>query len=74
MGSGFPYPPFNTTANPPIDLVVFDSCLTGSNDHFLTWLYPYFNGYGGYLEDQAIAGWTVKPQIPDTSVVATMLW
>ncbi len=74
MGTSGPLPPFNTTGNPPVDLVVFDTCLTGSNDHFLTWLFPYYNGYGGLYEDQAIAGWTVSTYVTNAGLLATLLW
>lgn len=56
-GSG--YPPLNSTGNPPINLAVWDSCLTGTDASFLSSLHPFWNAYGGLIEDQAIAGWKV---------------
>jgi hypothetical protein len=72
MGSG--YSPFNSTAHPPINLCVFDSCLTGSTSNFATLLFPYLNAYTDTIEDQAIAGWTVSALVDDTRQLQTWLW
>lgn len=51
------YPPFNSGAI-PINLAFLLCCDAGTNDDFLSFLYPYFDGYGNYLQNKAVLGFT----------------
>lgn len=67
-------PPFNSSGKPLINLAVFDSCETGSTDDFNTILYPQFNGYVYFTENQSMAGWAVKTYVADAETLADLLW
>jgi hypothetical protein len=55
VGTGFP--PFNTGL-PPVNLVLMDACLTGTDNSFSVFLWPYYNAYDtNWCENQAVVGW-----------------
>jgi hypothetical protein len=72
IGSG--YPPYNSTGNPPLNLAFIMSCATGAEQDFIRFCLPYYNAYGGYLEDQAFVGYTPSIYIRDMASMATAFW
>jgi hypothetical protein len=61
VGTGFP--PFNTGL-PPVNLVLMDACLTGTDNSFSVFLWPYYNAYDtNWCENQAVVGWNELIQV-----------
>jgi len=61
LSIGSQYPPFNSTAKPPITLAFCDGCLSGNDNAFAEgFLWPYANYYGGWCEDQSQLGWSIS--------------
>lgn len=54
----YPWPPFNLPSNPSFNIVAHFSCDTtqGPIGGYSMYLYPYWNGYGEFLENQAFMG------------------
>jgi hypothetical protein len=71
-----PWPPFNSPANPSFNLFTNLSCLTtsGSVSNFLIALYPMWNGYGKFCEDQAYFGFNVTTCSGEGRAMATGLY
>ncbi|GIV15057.1 MAG: hypothetical protein KatS3mg022_0492 [Armatimonadota bacterium] len=72
VGTG--YPPFNTGL-PPINLVFIDACLTGTDNSFNVFLWPYYNGYDtNWCENQAVVGWNISVDSRKTQACAAAFW
>ena len=54
------FPPFNSTGNPPLNLVWLDICEGLFWPWYETFLIPHKNAYVGSIEDQALAAWRIK--------------
>lgn len=57
MGTG--NPPFNSTHAPSIHFAYLNTCCCGSNNDFIRFCIPYMNGYGKWLENQAVMAFKV---------------
>lgn len=80
MGSGLP--PFNSGsygACPPVNIAVHMAChaenpnLPAGNTYFSSYFLPYWNGYGGYCENQGFLGWTIGTPVLDYYWLTTYL-
>jgi hypothetical protein len=72
VGTG--YPPFNTGL-PPVSLAFIDACLTGADNSFNVFLYPYYNGYNtNRCENQAVVGWRIPVAVDKTQACAAAFW
>ncbi|MEQ1823289.1 MAG: hypothetical protein ABL949_12325 [Fimbriimonadaceae bacterium] len=71
-GTGFP--PYNSTGNPPTNYVHMENCNSNYNNSFTQWFWPYYNHYGGYVEDQAVFGYTGLTDWHDNAVMALIEW
>lgn len=71
----YPWPPFNASGHPALNIAFFISCETIQDVNQFTYtLYPYYNGYGKYLENQAFLGWRIKPKEWHAEAMATVFW
>ncbi|MDW8290086.1 MAG: hypothetical protein RMM06_05145 [Armatimonadota bacterium] len=72
VGAG--YPPFNT-GTPPINVAFIDACLTGSDNSFSVFLYPYYNAYNAnWCENQTLVGWRITVRADKTRACAAAFW
>jgi hypothetical protein len=60
MGNIHPSPPYNDTGRPPFNVVFLLTCDAAMGNDFMSFLYPYINEHGGFLENQAVCGFTEK--------------
>lgn len=58
MGNVHPSPPYNDTERPPFNIVFLLTCDAATGIDFFTFLYPYLNEHGGFVENQAVCGFT----------------
>lgn len=71
----YPWPPFNSSGHPAINIAAFFSCdAISSVNNFSLILYPFWNGYGQFLENQAVMGFSVGVQTVDTNALADTFW
>lgn len=63
IGSGLP--PYNSTGKPQINLAFLQTCNVGDVNDQVRHCYPYYNAYGGYLEDQAFFAYNVYTKVSD---------
>ncbi len=71
----YPWPPFNTSGHPSINIAAFFSCrIFGAINNYTYLLYPFYNGYGYFLENQAVMGFTVEVKLHHYSELANKFW
>ncbi|MCW5938424.1 MAG: hypothetical protein KF884_07265 [Fimbriimonadaceae bacterium] len=59
-------PPFNVCENPPVTFAYIDACHCGRSNAFGSLLYPYYDGYGNFVKDQAVLTWNGKGLVKST--------
>lgn len=74
MGSGATLPPFNTTANPPVNIAYFYACNVGDTPNFETICYPYVNHWLEYMVNQAVLAYTVYVEVSDAGRHAELIY
>lgn len=56
-------------------MVFIDACLTGTDNSFNVFLYPYYNGYNtSWCENQALVGWRISVRVDKTQACAAAFW
>lgn len=73
IGTGLP--PFNSTANPAINLFLLEACESGTTNNFIRACWPYRNYYSNpSIENQAFHSYTVFTLVEDTEDMADVLF
>lgn len=71
----YPWPPFNPSGKPAFNIVAHFSCRTISTiGAYSTYLYPFWNGYNMFLEDQSFMGFKVGVYLADYLALASEYW
>lgn len=71
-GSG--YPPFNSTAMPPVTLAFLDACTIGGTSEYNTILLPWLTSYGDFVVNQAFLGYPYSVRIKGSPYAARILF
>ena len=73
--NGYGLPPYNSTGNPPINLLSLDCCNTGDDNTASSALLPFYNVYSSTAcEDQAVHTYSVFTRLGDSEAMARIIY